>query len=207
MTQTRRAELIRAEVDRRVEMLQRDYLDANSSRNSWATATLARLRRCPVDLPGSDPTVWDITVGDLPVELLGTNESSPAERAVHASLVLFATHQQSQNIAVHVRGQSLGDAVRRLADVRGAEGAPDEPSMRRLHQVVLTDDSSGRLYHLRALVTLFRAETPPVPLDYGRLAVDLWRLFEPHQDSSIVVSQWGRDLHNRPRSTTTGESE
>lgn len=204
---TSRAELIRTEVDRRVETLQRAYIDVNSKGNSQATATLARLRRCPADQPGSDPAVWEVTFGDLPEALLGRDEPSPAERAIHAALVLFATHQQSQNVAVHVRGRSLGDAVRRLAEARGAEGAPDEPSMRRLHQVVLTDDASGRLYHLRGLVTLFRAATPPVALDYGRLAVDLWRLFDPYQDSTIVVSQWGRDLHNRPRTTTTGEPE
>ncbi|MBP8919065.1 MAG: type I-E CRISPR-associated protein Cse2/CasB [Micropruina sp.] len=201
-----RADILRREVDRRVWQLQRAYLDSADRENSEATATLARLRRCDPDAPGGDPTVWEITLGDLPAELRWDDASSPAERAVHAALVLYATHQQSNQTPVHVRRAGLGAAVRRLSEARGHNGEPDESSVRRLHQVVLANDASGRLHHLRGLVTLLRGEAEPIPLDYAQLAVDLWRLFDPYQDSERVVARWGRDLHNRPRATT-GESE
>ena len=120
--------------------------------------------------------------------------------------MLYATHQQSNLAPVHVKGARLGGAVRRLSEARGHGGEADESSIRRLHQVVLASDVAGRLHHLRGLITLLRSESEPIPLDYAQLAVDLWRLFDPKQDSEHVVARWGRDLHNRPRATT-GESQ
>lgn len=199
-----RASLLQSEANKRVRGLQEKFLDRDSRFNSEATATLARLRRCDPNTPGGDPTVWEVTLSDLPEELRWDNASSPAEQALHASLVLYALHQQSINAPVHQSGYSLGDAVRICAEDRGADGKRDEPTIRRLHQVVLADEPSGRLYHLRGLVNLLRADKKKVvPLDYGRLSVDLWRLFDPDQDHNSVVAQWGRDLYNRPR--TTGE--
>lgn len=201
-----RAAVLRREVDRRVWGLQRTYLDSTDRENSDATATLARLRRCDPAAVGSEPLVWEVTLGDLPAELRWDDASSPAEQAIHAALVLYATHQQSNQSPVHVRGARLGGAVRRLAEVRGHNGEPDESSIRRLHQAVLANDAPGRLHHLRGLITLLRSESEPIPLDYAELAVDLWRLFDPNQDSERVVARWGRDLHNRPRATT-GETQ
>ncbi|MFT3859873.1 type I-E CRISPR-associated protein Cse2/CasB [Micropruina sp.] len=204
-----RAEVLSEDVGRRVRRLQRSYLDPSDGENSESTATLARLRRCAPDAVGADPMVWAVTLADLPDQLRSRNkddEASPAERAVHAALVLYATHQQSNQIPVHVTGASLGGAVRRLAEARAHNGEPDESSIRRLHQVVLANDAPGRLHHLRGLITLLRSESDPIPLDYAQLAVDLWRLLDPKQDSAHVVARWGRELHNRPRATT-GESE
>ncbi len=200
------AEILRDEVDRRIGELQRTYLDSNDRENSESTATLARLRRCDPGAVGAEPMVWEITLGDLPDELRRDDISRTTEQAIHAALVLYATHQQSNQTPVHVIGARLGGAVRRLAEARGHNGEPDESSIRRLHQVVLANDAPGRLYHLRGLITLLRSEAEPIPLDYAQLAVDLWRLFDPKQDSEHVVARWGRDLHNRPRATT-GESQ
>ncbi len=191
----------------RVAKLQHDYLDNSSPFNSEAVATLARLRRCRADEPGADPTVWAITLADLPEELRWDNGSSPAERSVHAAFVLYAVHQQSQRVGVHRYGVSLGSAVRELAQARGRDGEPDQSVIRRLHQVALANDESGRLHFLRGLITLLHGEDNPIALDYARLAEDLWRLSDTYQDSTRVVARWGRDLHNRPRSTKPGEDE
>lgn len=203
------AETLREDVDRRVWRLQRAYLNPSDRENSDVTATLARLRRCAPDAVGADPSVWAVTLADLPDQLRSKrkdDEPSPAEAAVHAALVLYATHQQSNQTPIHMRGVSLGHAVRRLAEARAHNGEPDESSIRRLHQVVLANDATGRLHYLRGLITLLRSESDPIPLDYAQLAVDLWRLLDPKQDSGRVVAGWGRDLHNRPRATT-GDSE
>lgn len=210
MTQTvqsSKAALIRQVTGQRVSKLQRDYLDPLSRSNSDAVAGLARLRRCEADKPGADPTVWAITLADLPEELRCDDAASPAERSIFAALVLYAVHQQSQMGEVHRQGISLGRAVQHLAAARATEGEPDQAVIRRLHQVVLANDESGRLYHLRGLVTLMRSEKTPIALDYAKLAEDLWRLCDPSQDSTRVVARWGRDLYNRPRSTNTGEVE
>jgi CRISPR system Cascade subunit CasB len=198
-----RADLVKDEVRRRVGSLQRGYLLDDAD----AVATLARLRRCAPDEPGADPTVWQVTIGGLPEALQGDRNISVAERAVHAALVLFAIHQQSNTTPMHQVKVGLGSAVQMLARERGRDGVPDQPSIRRLHQVVLATDPSGRLYHLRGLIMLLRGESIPIPLDYGQLAVDLYRLFDPKQNSDSVVARWGRELHNRPRDTTTGEQE
>lgn len=200
-----RAELVRDEVGKRVWRLQGPFLDSRNPGNAEATATLARLRRCPMDEPGADPRVWEITLADLPEKLRSGGAPSPAEQAVHAALVLYAIHQQSNDVPVHQSGARLGVAVQQLARQRGTEGHPDESSMRRLHQMVLATDTDGRLHHLRGLVTLMRSESPPVPLDYALLAVDLWRLIEPRENSDRVFARWGRDLHNRPTTQPTGE--
>ncbi len=201
-----RGEMLKDEVGKRVWNLQRAFLAPTDSGNAEAMATLARLRRCPPDAPGADPSVWAITLGGLPDELRGRDLPSAAERAIHAALVLYATHQQSKDAPMHQSGIGLGRAVQMLAEARGREGMPDESSIRRLHQVVLANDPSGRLYHLRGLILLMRSEAKPIALDYRILAADLWRLLDPKQDSDSVLMVWGRDLHNRPRSTTTGES-
>lgn len=200
-----RAELLRTEVGMRVWRLQGAFLDPKSPGNADATATLARLRRCPPEEPGADPRVWEITLAELPEKLRGGDVPSYAERAIHACLVLYAFHQQSNEAPVNQSGIGLGSAAGTLARMRGTDEEPDEPTVRRLHQVVLANDFSGRLHHLRGLIALMRAESPPVPLDYALLAVDLWRLLDPRENSDYVTTRWGRDLHNRPRNKTTGE--
>jgi CRISPR system Cascade subunit CasB len=202
-----RAKLLSADVNKRVWALQSAFLAPGSAGNAEATATLARLRRCALDEPGADPSVWQVTLADLPDELRWDNASSPGERAVHAALVLYAMHQQSNAVPVYRVGVGLGEAVRQLALARGRDGKPDQSTISRLHQVALAGDSAGQLYHLRGLIALLHSESPPIALDHAQLAVDLWRLFDPFQDSNRVVAQWGRDLHNKPRSTTTGEPQ
>lgn len=198
------AELIRDEVCQRVGVLQAGYLNDDAG----AVATLAQLRHCALDEPGVDPDVWKVTLGGLPARLQGHDHVSDAERVIHATLVLYATHQQSRHDPVHHAGVGLGQAVRELADARAQGGVADQAAIRRLHQVVLAADPAGRLYYLRGLITLFRGESGhPVALDYGQLAADLYRLFRPGRTSDSVVAKWGRELHNRPRDTTTGEQE
>lgn len=202
-----RAQLLRQLMAARIGRLQRAYLDRSAKDNAGAVRMLAQLRRCALDDPGGDPRVWELTLGDVPERLRGRgDELSPAERAIHAALVLYATHQQSKTEAVNAQGVGLGAAVRSLAEARGRDGALDESVIERFRQVLLAGDRGGRLRHLRSLVSLMRAETKPIALDYPRLAEDLWRIFDPDQDHTRVVTRWGRDLHNRPRNTATGES-
>lgn len=200
-----RANLLRDEVGQRVWRLQAAFLDPKSPGNAEATATLARLRRCPLGEPGADPRVWEITFAGLPEKLRGRDLPSYSEQAIHACLVLYATHQQSNDVPVHQAGIRLGSAVQKLAQERGSDGQPDEPSIRRLHQVALATDPLSRLHHLRGLIALMRSESPPIPLDYALLAADLRQLIDPSKNSDYVIARWGRDLHNRPRTQTTGE--
>lgn len=195
-------DILRATVSRRVAELQNRVLADDSD----TVATLARLRRCdPADV-GAEPLVWAITLGDLPEALtqysVGRPEApTPAERAIHATLVLYALHQQSRDEGVHRPGVSLGYAVGQLARARAVEEELDSGTVGRLHQAALATDFDGVVHHLRGLIQLMRAEKQTTGLDYGLLAVDLWQFADPYQDHHEVLARWGRDLHVRPKTT------
>lgn len=197
-----RALQVRDHVSRRVVDLQRRLLDRKSG--SLAVAQLAQLRRCSLDDPADSPDIWDLTLGELPIDLVGRGDQpSRGESAVHASIVLFALHQQSQDKPMHRSGVGFGQAVRALAKARGGEG-PDKSTIQRFQQVGLASTATGRYTQLRSLVSLFRADE--IALDYGRLAADLYRLSDPQQATSVLL-QWGRDLHSNPKSAPSGETE
>ncbi|MBK8460680.1 MAG: type I-E CRISPR-associated protein Cse2/CasB [Micropruina sp.] len=170
-----------------------------------AVAQLAQLRRCSLDDPADSPEIWGLTLGELPNDLVGRGDQpSRGESAVHASIVLFALHQQSQAKPMHRSGVGFGQAVRVLAQARGGEKGPDKSTIQRFQQVGLASTSAGRNTQLRSLVSLFR--TDEIPLDYGLLAADLYRLSDPLQATSVLL-QWGRDLHSNPKSAQSGEEE
>jgi len=200
-----RAEELRDHVTARVEALQRAYVDPRHGQNSWATGALACLRRAVGDEPGRDPAVWELVYDGIPARLVGGEDPrrsgeivvSTAERAVHASLTLYAVHQQSQRVGMHRRDVGLGTAVRRLALATGAESAV----LRRFHALGTAQSLTEVLHHARGLLTQLRAAA--IPLDHGRLAVDLDRLQRTgHADR--VRLQWGRDYYaRRPQSAPT----
>lgn len=170
--------------------------------NATAVATLARLRRCDPAEVGTDPSVWQVTLGDLPDTLVmfngnRTENPTPAEEALHATLVLYALHQQSKDEGVHRRGTSFGQAVGKLARQRAVDEELDAATVARLHQAALASTFEGHVHHLRGLIQIMRVEQPTVGFDYGLFAFDLWQLANPYSDSRRVVARWGRDLHHR----------
>lgn len=193
----------------RVTWLQTRYL-ANVAD---AVATLARLRRCDPAAVGAEPLVWQVTLGDLPSELTqaASDLPTPSERALHATLVLYALHQQSEDQPVHRVGARFGSAVGKLARARAVDEELDSATAGRLRHAALAADFEGHLHHLRGLIQLMRSESPAIGIDYGLLAVDLAQLADPRRDSSSVLLRWGRGLHERPtndtQSTTSEETK
>lgn len=200
--------VLRATAAARVADLQARVLADDSD----AVATLARLRRCdPADV-GVEPLVWAVTLGHLPDELTGyrsgrSDTPTPAERALHATLVLYAMHQQSRDEGVHRPGGSLGCATGQLARARAVDEDLDSATVARLHHAALASDFEGHVHHLRGLIQLMRAEKQIIGLDYGLLAVDLSQLADPYEDSREVIARWGRDLHARPKDLNPAEIE
>lgn len=164
-------------------------------RESSARAQLARLRRVPINDP-SQPSAWDVTLRELPDRLRSNDDGpSPAERAVHAALVLFAVHAQSATSASHARGVGLGRAVRKVAGDEGSDG----PVTKRFHAFATATTWTQRLHHLRGLVTLMRSHN--VAVDYGSLAQDLYQIQQPGGVERARL-HWGRDFHFIPNQTT-----
>lgn len=175
----------------RIIPLQRGYTRA--PRDSASVRTLAGLRHADINSPGADPDLWEATLGSLPEAFQGRGDdpASPAERAVHGALVLYAIHQQSRPEPMHRSGIGLGQAVRSLSQKRSGGQDWDPGTISRFHHLCRAQSSAIRLENLRGLVTLFRSES--VGLDYGRLAGDLWSIESGHIQGTLLA--WGRQLH------------
>ncbi|NLE97043.1 MAG: type I-E CRISPR-associated protein Cse2/CasB [Propionibacterium sp.] len=179
-----------------IHKLQAGYVNARTSRS---LQTLAALRRAPIDSPGTDPELWELTLGELPEELQGRGDDpSRAELSIHAALVLYAVHQQSQGTPMHQPGVVLGRAVARLAISRGSAGEPEPGVIRKFHRICSAQLRSSRLQELRSLMTFMRSSG--IPLDHAQLGVDLFLLEGPKTRDGVILN-WGRNLHRREQDT------
>lgn len=179
--------IVRDAVGRQVGSWQNALLTPSRPDNAEVRAVLARLRRTSAAGPGAADG-WAITLPVVPPELLGRgDEPSDAERAVHATLVLFAHHAQSAKDRVHQRGRRLGLAVKQLSQGDGGPGAHS-----RFVAVATASTWAQRMFHLRGLVALLRSHG--VALDYAELACDLYLLQRPGRADSVRL-RWGRDRY------------
>lgn len=179
------------EVNRRVSALQREYLADTSAS---ARATLAHLRNAANAAPGSVPTIWELTIAGIPGQPSDTTMApTREERAAHAALTLYASHQQSVRDPMHAPGIGLGHAVERLAPKGdGRRGAV----RRRFDAVATASTLEEAAHHLRGLVGQLRSAK--IPLDYGQLADDLVGVQQPRTIDAVRL-RWARQYY---RTTT-----
>jgi len=187
---------LRALVRKRAGLLQRDYLGSRTSALARARRDLANLRNAATVAPGTEPSIWDLTITGVTD---GSTSDYPTkeEWAVHLALTLFAIHQQSRSEPMHIDGKGLGQAIalleRRSGDYSGNRASPlhKEPSpIRRRFNMVVTSRTLPELSnHLRGLVRQFRAKE--IPLDYGQLASDLFEFQIPGGADSVRL-RWAR---------------
>lgn len=176
-------------LDKRLDRLQADYL-AGLPR---ARADIAKLRRALGKPAGSVPEIWEYTVAAVPTSLQwNRDEPSRAEQAAHASLTLFAQHQQSMTVPAHQHSVSFGQAVGRLArhDDRSAQAVT-----RRFMAIATAESLPEMLNHVRGLVTQLRSAH--IGFDYARLSDDLLGLLNPMRAQGIRLT-WGRDFYRTP---------
>lgn len=177
---------IKAFTERKIQRILNDPSD------SAARASMARLRRGIGHAPGELPELWGDFLLDMPEELLGSGSyTSRAEWAIYTALTLFAFHQQSKSRdaePMHRQGISLGTAARYLIK---DENEDRERIARRFYPVAMASDMTELAVHLRALVSLLRAEG--IALDYARLAADLY-LFQIPSRADGVKLRWGEDF-------------
>ncbi|MEU1376095.1 type I-E CRISPR-associated protein Cse2/CasB [Streptomyces triculaminicus] len=203
--------------------------------NPAAVAAVARLRREAGREPHASPTSWGLDDLEALTELRRKQAEESGDtarylvprarrayeqreeredRAVHLAVTLWALHQQSlRDEAMHVRGWSLGRAVRQLAqDKNETPATGDEPSnddtrangrpgavenvsptvRKRFVRLGTSSDIDTLGRRLREMVLLLR--NARIPLDYGLLAhhLDRWQ-HEAYQ--ADVRRAWGRDFH------------
>ena len=192
------ATLVSAYVRRRIQSI------IESSYESAARATLAKLRRGIGKPPGSMPEIWGATLEDLPDEMKSKNGvPTICEWAVHTALTLYALHQQGRDLhkkPMSCENVSLGCAIRRL--VKSKE---DEPRVKRRFDAAATsDDLEEFSYHLRGLVELLKTED--VPLDYPALTRDLYWFQIPETRDSVRLS-WGQDFYRYSKTEDTNQND
>lgn len=181
------------EIDSRVTRLQ-----AEVGRTGAAAALLAQLRNSVSKEPGSVPSIWEVTIAGLPGRTYG-DDPTPEERAAHAALTLYALHQQSRPVPMHVRGPGIGRSVRRLA---GDDA--QSPVRRRFDAVATATSFDEACHHLRAIITQLRGAT--IALDYGQLADDLLRM-QRAGGAEVVRRRWGRQFYFLDREQRTSPEQ
>jgi CRISPR system Cascade subunit CasB len=186
-------------VDRRIGDLQARFLNPQY-RDPAAVAALARLRRAVGKGPTEVRDVFEFTLHPELVAGWTRDEPSPAERAAHIAITLYALHQQSRAERMHRHGRGLGAALRSLH--KGEQRPIPEPLVRRFRLLTTADSFDELTYHMRGAVQLLR--TGHIPLDYGRLAAQLYRCQAWGLDR--VQLTWGREFYRaRQMGDDTGE--
>ena len=85
-------------------------------RDNQRRAELAKLRRGVGHAPGDLPELWGSFLRGMPEGFQGRCGPSHAEWAVYLALTLYAVHQQGNDQPMNRPGNTLGRAVRQLAE-------------------------------------------------------------------------------------------
>ncbi|WP_067466088.1 type I-E CRISPR-associated protein Cse2/CasB [Actinomadura macra] len=182
------ADFVEDAADRFIAEVQQGYLADRSA----AVGALAQLRRGAGKLPQDVPDLWGVTGAERlfehPLLSRDDKQATRAEAAYVLAVTLYALHQQSQGRPMHKKGVDLGQAVRRLMPPNDI----DEPIRRRFVRVGTAATPQALAYRLREIVSLLRGHG--VPLDYGRLARQLYQAQTP-DGMSKVRRDWGRSFH------------
>ena len=163
-------------------------------------AELAKLRRGIGHAPGELPELWGSFLLGMPESFQGRSAPSAAEWAVYLALTLYAMHQQGNDRLMNCPGNTLGRAVRQLAERNSAGQDWTEASVLRRFNALATADSMPEVsHHLRGMIQLLRREG--IPLDYPQLAEDLYQ-YQFVDGAPNVRLRWGRDLYASPTEKT-----
>ena len=193
-----RTQAIRGYVDGKIQWLW--GLPENQRR-----AELAKLRRGIGHAPGELPELWGGLLQGMPASFYGTNGPSHEEWAVYLALTLYAMHQQGNDRPMNCPGNTLGRAVRQLAERNSAGQDWTEASvLRRFNALATAEEITEISHHLRGMIQLLSAaKDGGIPLDYPQLAADLYELqcTDPRyaQVPANVRLRWGQDLYRDPK--------
>ena len=166
-------------------------------------AELAKLRRGVGHKPGDLPELWGSFLRGMPEGFQGgKNGPSHAEWAVYLALTLYAVHQQGNDRPMNCSGNTLGRAVRQLAERNTTAGQDwtEASVLRRFNALATAEEITEISHHLRGMIQLLSAaKDGGIPLDYPQLAADLYELqcTDPRyaQIPANVRLRWGQDLY------------
>ncbi|MFJ2894342.1 type I-E CRISPR-associated protein Cse2/CasB [Streptomyces sp. NPDC087218] len=190
-------ELVERATHTYIARIQPRYLKDESA----AVSELARLRRGAGKRAHEVQDLWGIGALENLAELLegktDFDRRKDAEEAVFLASTLWALHQQSRRDQnTHTRGKDLGGAVRALIRLKEPERADEEESTlrKRLVRVGTAESFQSVAVRLREIVMLLRTVPESLPLDYARLAGQLYR-WQDRSARAGVQREWGREFH------------
>ena len=169
-------------------------------------AALANLRRGVGAAPGEMPELWGFFLEELPPEM-ESRDGAPTrgEWAVYLALTLYALHQQGHALPeddMDRQNAGLGQAVRRLLPPKAD---PAGSSVQKRFNVLATAAQPREIaQHLRGMIQLLRAAG--IPLDYARLAEDLFYLQFPDHAPGVRL-RWGQEFYTMPDGNNQTEEE
>ena len=172
-----------------------NYLQQHSNLNS-TKAALANMRRGIGKIPGDIPELWGMLFENLDDSMMSRNtEKGPSweEWALYISLTMFALHQQGKDIekeCMHKPEESLGKAIRKLVKDEESENRV----LRKFNVLATSIGMQEIQHHLRGIIQLLSANS--VPLDYIKLAYDLYRWQTPDGPQQVRL-QWGQDYYSK----------
>ncbi|MUN54867.1 type I-E CRISPR-associated protein Cse2/CasB [Kocuria koreensis] len=165
----------------------RGLVAATEAGRTDVPARLAALRRGVGKMPGTDPSIWEVTLEGLDVPVSRANSSPTAEEwAAHLALTSFALHQQSISEPMQRSERTFGEAIRLLEAARGENGGGVR---RRLDALVTASSGAEFQHHLGALIRMLRAER--IGFDYPRFAAEITRFLNPRTRSRAQL-EWAR---------------
>ena len=155
----------------------------------WATATMAKLRRCAGKDLKESPDAWAVLFSDVPEEIsprFGTMEPTTSENAVFTALTLYSVHQQGLSAPMNDRNRSFASAVSMVNDSGSIRG--------RFNAALTSQDVNELSNHLRSLVKILRSRDVPIGFDYVGLAKDIYD-FQYETSRFRVQIRWAKDYY------------
>lgn len=142
--------------------------------------------------PGELPTLWGLTLTDLPgvSDHFDCSEPTAVEWSVYMALVIYGTQRlyaDDQN-EVHKEKVSLGTALRKLA----LKTDKEDYFLKELQRLTSLTEPELIFSQIYRLSKFFRPNR--IQLDYGKLAEDLYWLQTTGRAS--VQLKWGSDFYN-----------
>jgi len=159
-------------------------------------AVLASLRNAPTITSPRAQQVWPILMANLDQNQLSRDGVPTREEvAVYTAIRFYAIHQQGREPEVYA--PSKGEDAKgtpfftALAKLRGNEELRTAMD-RRVQPLLATTNAAGVINGLTHLVSILKANSPAVKIDYAWLAQNLYGLQGSYEQANRVRLRWGQ---------------
>lgn len=159
---------------------------------SSGRSTLANLRNSMGRNLSQSIGIWALMFEKLPDSFLSsTGELTDEENAIIHALQFYALHQQGKPENVHtMENKNFGEALRMLRDPN------DSSAIDRRFNVLITSTTYEEFYHhLRQMVNLLRSNKRFLPVNYARLAEDLYWFQRGYEEN--IRLRWAQNYYRR----------